>query len=104
MMPVFIGGMTAVAGDRVIAIIDFTYFSQGENRLYLERLQQEQTVLDITGGGSPKSLVITDRELYISPISPLTLKRRNDRLGREIKADEIDLISAIDEFACVEES
>ncbi len=83
-MPVFIGGATVVASERLLAIIDWRYFSDGDNKALLDRLQEQKQVFDITDGGSPKSLVITDDELYISPISPLTLKKRNDRLRREI--------------------
>ncbi|MGM9540767.1 extracellular matrix regulator RemB [Anaerovibrio sp.] len=83
-MPVFIGGATAVAGERLLAIIDWRYFAAGDNRELLDRLQGQKRVFDITDGGRPKSLVITDNELYISPISPLTLKKRNDRLRKEI--------------------
>lgn len=88
-MPVFIGGITAVASDRVLAIIDFNYFSEGDNKAYLERLQERGAVFD-AAGGSPKSIVVTDNELYISPISPLTLKKRNDRLHKE--AYEFDYV------------
>ena len=83
-MPVFIGGINAVAGERLLAIIDWRYFSAGDNEAFLDRLREQRMVFDITDGGRPKSLVITDKELYISPISPLTLKKRNDRLRKEI--------------------
>lgn len=90
-MPVFIGGTTAVASERLLAIIDWRYFSVGENKVFIDRLREQKMVFDITEGGIPKSLVITDRELYISPISPLTLKKRNDRLRKEIcKSDCVE--------------
>ena len=40
--------------------------------------------MDITGGSRPKSLVVTDDLAYISPISPMSLKGRTDRLSKGI--------------------
>ncbi len=33
---------------------------------------------EIKGSGRPKSFVLTDRDIYLSPISPLTLSRRKN--------------------------
>jgi extracellular matrix regulatory protein B len=33
---------------------------------------------EIKGSGRPKSFVLTDRNIYLSPISPLTLSRRKN--------------------------
>ena len=92
MIPVFIGGTTAVASDKLLAIVDWRYFQEGDNKSFLDAFQERSRVLDITEGGNPKSLVVTADELYISPISPLTLKKRSDRLKKGIY-----------EFNCVEE-
>lgn len=78
-MPVFIGGTYLVSGKKILAIIDFTYFEQGDNKKYLEHCMAEEMVADITEGSQPRSLVITEDRLYISPIAPLTLKKRTDR-------------------------
>lgn len=82
MIPVFIGGTTTVASDRLLAIIDWKYFQEGENKAYLAACQGR--ISDITEGGTPKSLVVTADELYISPISPLTLKKRSDKMKKGI--------------------
>ncbi len=84
MIPVFIGGNAAVDGKSLVAILDYGYFAEGENREYLERLRQANKILDITGGSIPKSLVVTEDLAYISPISPLSLKGRTDRLSKGI--------------------
>ncbi len=34
--------------------------------------------IEIKGSGRPKSFVLTDRNIYLSPISPLTLSRRKN--------------------------
>ena len=92
MIPVFIGGTTTVASDKLLAIVDWRYFRKGDNKSFLDAFRERSRVLDITEGGNPKSLVVTADELYISPISPLTLKKRSDRLKKGIY-----------EFNCVEE-
>lgn len=84
MMPVFVGGSAAIDGSTLVAILDYSYFSAGENRKYLKNLLKENRIMDLTGEGTPKSLIVTDKLAYISPISPLALKGRRDRLWEEI--------------------
>ncbi|MGM9581895.1 MAG: extracellular matrix regulator RemB [Anaerovibrio sp.] len=92
MIPVFIGGTTMIASNRLLAIIDWKYFLEGENKAFLDSFRERNRLFDITDGGTPKSLVITADELYISSISSLTLKKRSDRMKKGIY-----------EFNCVEE-
>lgn len=84
MTPVFIGGNAVVDGKSLLAIVDYSYFASGENQEYLARLRQENKIMDITGGSSPRSVVLTDGLAYISPISPMSLKGRTDRLSQGI--------------------
>jgi len=84
LIPVFIGGNATVDGSSLVAILDYSYFASGEKQAYLARLWQANKIMDITGGSRPKSLVVTDDLAYISPISPLSLKGRTDRLSKGI--------------------
>ncbi len=84
MIPVFIGGDVSVASERLLAILDFRYFDGGENRKYLARLQTGRLVVDASEGSPPRSLIVTDNEVYISAVSPFTLKKRADKLRREM--------------------
>ncbi|MCI7613182.1 MAG: DUF370 domain-containing protein [Selenomonadaceae bacterium] len=84
MIPVFIGGSTSVASDKLLAIIDWKYFREGDNRAFLASFRERNRIFDITEGGMPKSLVIAADRLYISPISPLALKKRSDRAKKGI--------------------
>lgn len=38
--------------------------------------------------GDMKSVILTDREIYLSPISSLTLKRRAENLYRDIEEQD----------------
>lgn len=80
-----VGGDTVINLSRVIAILDLKSAATGsDTRDFLASCRQEKTVLDITLDGKPKSLVITDRELYLSPISSQTLKRRGEAFTADL--------------------
>ena len=64
------------AGD-VIAIHDYRLFAPGgAARAFCEREQAAGHIRDVAAGKHPKSLVITEHEIYLSAISPTTLLRR----------------------------
>ena len=93
MIPVFIGGNRVVDSSSLIGIFDYSYFAEGENHKYLQKLHRENKLMDAAGGSVPRALVVTTDMAYISAIAPLTLKRRTDRMCK-----------GIDEFYSVEES
>lgn len=74
-MFIHIGGDTMVALDDIIGIFPIRVQQEPAVQKLLERLEREartQTV-DV---GEVKSMVLTERAAYFSPISSATLKRR----------------------------
>ena len=84
MIPVFIGGNMAIDSSTLVGIVDYGYFADGENHSLLQKLAQGKKLVDLAAGSSPRSLVLTDDKAYISPIAPLTLKKRTDRMCKGI--------------------
>lgn len=84
MIPIFIGGTTAIASDALVGIVDYGYFDQGENKVLLEKLVKEKRLVNLAAESTPRALVLTTDKAYISAIAPLTLKRRTDRMSKGI--------------------
>lgn len=73
-----VGTDVVVSLKKIVAILDLKSCKEGEaTRQFLSLHQSEKRVHDISGG-DPKSIVVTDQEIYLSPISSLTLKKRSD--------------------------
>ncbi|HHV61158.1 MAG TPA: DUF370 domain-containing protein [Firmicutes bacterium] len=71
-----LGGDVSVSTKELIAILDMSLTARsGATGEYLKAIREDGLVKDVSGG-SPKSIVITDGHVYLSAISPLTLKRR----------------------------
>jgi regulator of extracellular matrix RemA (YlzA/DUF370 family) len=87
-----VGGDVVVSLSRVIAILDLRSATVAQaTRDFLALSRQERTVLDITLDGKPKSVIITDDEIYLSPISSHTLKRRGEEFIADRLADNEDI-------------
>lgn len=88
-MDVFLhlGADVVVSLKQVVAILDLRTAGAAEpTREFLQLLRSEKQVYDISEG-EPKSLVLTDREVYLSPISSLTLKKRGETLSDNLASD-----------------
>lgn len=71
-----IGSDVVVPLREVIAILDAALLERSQAVRDLISLQQaERRVTDIAGG-RPRSIVLTDRGVFLSPISTVTLRRR----------------------------
>lgn len=82
-----VGTDVVVSLKRVIAILDLkSAGSSDATREFLNLLKSQKKVTDISGGDA-KSLVLTDSEAFLSPISSLTLKKRCDFLGNNPNLD-----------------
>lgn len=82
-----VGADVVVSVKRVVAIFDLRSSGVAETtREFLALAQGEKRVTDISGG-DPKSLVLTDSEVYLSPISSLTLMKRADFLSHNVTLD-----------------
>lgn len=79
-----LGNGVSVRTKDVIAIQDFTIFQDGPGREMLEARRKAGLVVNTLDLGpkdehdSIKSLVLTEDRIYLSVISPLTLKRRSE--------------------------
>lgn len=70
-----LGGDVIVRLKNVIAIFDLEVAGAPASKEYLQIAKDEGFLVDISEG-SPKSFVTTDRKVYLSPISSVTLKKR----------------------------
>jgi regulator of extracellular matrix RemA (YlzA/DUF370 family) len=87
MMFLHVGADVVVSLKRVIAILDLKSSARAEaTREFLTLAQSGKHVTDISGG-DPKSLVLTDSEVFLSPISSLTLMKRADFLNTNVVLD-----------------
>ncbi len=76
-----VGADVVVSLKSVIAILDLRTAREGvATREFIALCQTDKVVFDISSG-TAKSLVLTEREVYLSPISSLTLKKRSDFLA-----------------------
>lgn len=71
-----IGGSQIVFTRELIGIFNLSKAVEDENEGFLAAAGVQP--LEITGSGRPKSFVLTDRQIYFSPISPLTISRRKN--------------------------
>lgn len=80
-----VGTDVVVSLKNIVAILDARSSREAEaTRQFLSLRKSGHRVLDISGG-EPKSIVVTDEEVYLSPISSTTLKKRTDHmLGKVI--------------------
>ncbi len=59
----------------VIAITDFKSGKSGINQEFLDKMQDDKQVIDVSEKNA-KSFIITNKIVYLSAISSLTLKKR----------------------------
>lgn len=82
-----VGADVVVSLKRVIAIFDLRSSANAETtREFITLAHSEKKVTDIAGGDA-KSLVLTDSEVFLSPISSLTLMKRADFLNSNVSLD-----------------
>lgn len=82
-MYLHIGGDVAVSLREIIAIIDLEIGSKKEaTREFLSLAAEEQSVHRIGPKENEKSMILTRRGIYFSPISTATLLKRAQLLGR----------------------
>ncbi|EGO65066.1 extracellular matrix regulator RemB [Acetonema longum] len=81
-----LGVDTVVPLNEVITINDIKENVSPVNAEFLRTMQEEHLIVDISMG-HPKSFVVTDKKVYYSAISSLTLKKRAHMI---FEADEIE--------------
>lgn len=74
-----LGGDVIVPKTEVIAIIDLNSSTKSEiTREFIQVANEEDFISEITDKDKAKSLIITSKMLYFSPISSVTLKKRSE--------------------------
>lgn len=82
-----VGAEVVVSLKRVVAILDLRSTQTSEaTREFLALAHRDKKVTDIAGTEA-KSLVLTDTEVFFSPISSLTLMKRADFLNSNVVLD-----------------
>ncbi|HEY8345479.1 MAG TPA: extracellular matrix/biofilm biosynthesis regulator RemA family protein [Bacillota bacterium] len=77
-----LGGSSIVDLNKIIVVLNLDKIEHPGK--YLNMLREEEKkkgrILEEIAEGEPKSLIITDNSLILSPISSLTLKKRVNRI------------------------
>lgn len=82
-----IGSDVILPYREIVAILDAELLRHSPALRDLVALQQlEKRVTDLAGG-QPRSVVVADRGVFLSPISVLTLRRRGNMLVDEPRPD-----------------
>ena len=82
-----LGADVVVSLKRVIAILDLRSSATADaTREFISLAHSEKKITDIAGGDA-KSVVLTDAEVYLSPISSLTLMKRAAFLSSTVSTD-----------------
>ncbi len=88
-MFIHLGGDIVVSKDEVIAILNTQLMKRTEvNREFMELAENEGFITPISDRTNAKSVIITSKKVYLSPISSVTLKKRSDDL-----LDNVDSIN-----------
>lgn len=72
-----IGGSQIVFNRELIGIFNLDLKDKSVNKQFLDSAANSASKTS-SGSDRPKSFVVTDRRVYTSPISPLTLSRRRN--------------------------
>jgi hypothetical protein len=76
-MFIHLGGDTLVNANSIIAIINIeNKLNNNINKEFFKTAQEEGFIRKINEDENHNSMIITDRLVYISPISSVTLKKR----------------------------
>lgn len=75
-----LGGDVVVLKKDIIAILDARIKNSAITREFIEIAKDEGFIQPISNQEKEKSFVITTKEIYVSPISCTTLKKRSDNI------------------------
>ncbi|HEX7713251.1 MAG TPA: extracellular matrix/biofilm biosynthesis regulator RemA family protein [Bacillota bacterium] len=79
-MFIHLGGDTLISSKDIIAIISVENVSDADCRKVFLKGQDQKEIKRIDSENC-KSIIITDKKIYLSPISTLTLKKRAEFLN-----------------------
>lgn len=87
-----LGADRVVPLNNVISITDMKFFKSQINQEFLKTMEEEHMIVDISEG-NPKSFIVTDKIVYLSAISSLTLKKRAGQIF-----DDLDEMNDLEEL------
>lgn len=88
-MFIHLGGDVVVSKDEVIAIVNSQLMKKTEvNREFMELAENDGFITPITERSNVNSIIITNKKIYLSPISAVTLKKRSDDVIKAIEFNE----------------
>ncbi|MFA9556236.1 extracellular matrix regulator RemB [Evansella sp. AB-rgal1] len=80
-MFIHLGGDVVLRSHKVVAILDYhSKETSQDNERFIELCEKNSKTVSISTD-NPKSIVITENEVYLSPISSHTLKRRAETVA-----------------------
>ena len=78
-MYIHLGGDVLIKKNKIVAIIDLEILSESKiNQIFLNSIKNNKDINYISENGKEKTLIITVKEYYLSPISATTLFKRGD--------------------------
>ena len=81
-MYIHLGGDVLIKKNKIVAIIDLSTVIEGKsNEKFLNSIKSNKNTNYISENGKEKTLIITEKEHYLSPISATTLLKRAGDLG-----------------------
>lgn len=72
-----LGGNTVISIEEIIIVLNMEKIEVTED--WIKQNFSKQSIIDIADG-KPKSMIFTDKEIILSPISSLTLKKRLNQI------------------------
>ena len=77
-MYIHLGGDVLMKKNKIVAIIDLETVTEGKiNENFLNNIKNTKEIISISENGKEKTLIITFKEHYLSPISSTTLFKRS---------------------------
>lgn len=83
-----LGADTVIPLSDVIAITDLKSVRSSTNRNFINHMRDKRQVVDVSSN-NPKSFIVTDKVVYLSAISSLTLKKRAGSFPETEEDDDI---------------
>jgi len=93
-MFIHIGQDVVITAKEVVSINDLHTTSSEATKEFLEMAKEEGFIKDISNG-NPKSFIITSKQVYLSPISSLTIKKRANFLKSLTEEDKEEIGSRL---------
>ena len=74
-----LGGDFSVRVEEIISVLDYKYMNETETgKKFMTDMKEK---IDNVAGEKIKSVAVTDDKIYLSKLSPATLKKRVEELG-----------------------